>query len=178
MKFQTGCENDIVWIRDPDSFEVGDTVAQIRAAGKWDEFLLVHSDEGGIVDCDWLYDYLRHESEDALESVGLHPVVATFTLETVLKTWEEKSAPKGTRVSRIDAPGSQDHGKPTGLDLFQYRDGSVTLDFESVDEEGDISSETMDEDDIVALMQQVISDKIHAGEWDCCDPDIAEFSVW
>lgn len=170
MKYTTECMNDIKWMDDPDSYgETGKTIRKIMDAGKWDEFCELHADsETGEVDCDSLYDYLRFESEDALLDVGLHETEATATVAEVIAEWEKENAP--TKVKR------NADGKPC-VSMMTWR-RQTTLDFDTIDEDGEETSESLDEDDIVELMRDKHHGNATKGEWDCEDPECAEFEMW
>ncbi len=163
MKFTTEDMNDIAWIRNPDDYEAGETIRRIMDEGKWDEFLEIHQDDEGAVDCDSLYDYLRHESGEALQDVGLHDNEATATVAEVVEAWEEENAP--AKVKR-------ENGRPCV---------SITcgdLDMETIDEDGEESSESLYPDDIVELMRDKHHGNANTGEWDCEDADSAQFEMW
>lgn len=170
MKYTTEDKNDIRWMNDPDSYgETGKTIRRIMDAGKWDEFCEIHADpETGEVDCDSLYDYLRHESGDALQDVGLHEMEATATVAEVIAAWEEDNAP--AKVKR------NADGKPC-VSMMTWR-GHTTLDFDAIDEDGEEASESLYEDDVVGLMRDKHYGNATTGEWDCEDPDCAEFEMW
>lgn len=162
MKYTTEDMNDIRWMYDPDSYwETGKTIRRIMDAGKWEEFLSLHqSDETGEVDCDALYDYLRYESGDALQDVGLHETEATATVAEVIAAWEERNAP--TKVKR------DEDGKPC---VSIYGD---TLDIDAIDEDGEEYSESLYPDDVAEL----IDNNANTGEWDTDDPETATFEAW
>ena len=175
MKFITEDENDIRWMHNPEQFEyIADTVKRIKDAGKWEDFLQMHQDdETGAVDCDALYEYLRHESGDALQDVGLHDNEATATVEDVLKAWEEENAADGLKVSRLD------DGTPSGLMLFEYH-GDISLDFESVDENGNIEEVSLDAGEVFDLLQGRIpcANNATRGEWTGTDVKEDVFEMW
>lgn len=170
MKFVTESEADIRWLADPSGYEVADVVYQIKDAGKWDEFLEGQQDIDGYIDADGLYDFLRHESDDALASVGLHNITDTATVEDVLKAWEAETAREypGLKVHR-DADG-----KPIGLELYTDRE-ETTLYFETIWDDNDIDTESLDEDDVCELVKTRYT---KGGKWDCDNPDVAEFEMW
>ena len=167
MKFTTEDENDIWWIRNYTDTEAGDTIQEIMDAGKWDEFLELHQDENGEVDCDGLYDYLRHESEDALMDVGLHRTESAHTIDEVLAAWERENEPY--RISRLN------DGKPSGLSLFAYRRGETSLDFEYLDEDGEAQSESLDESEVFDLVGDNNSTE---GAWTGSDTETDVFECW
>lgn len=159
MKFTTKDMNDIKWIANPDG-AAGDTIRKIMGAGKWEEFLeLQQDDETGEVDYDSLYDYLRFESNAALQSVGLHETEATATVEEVIAAWEKQNAP--TKVKR-------ENGEPC---VSIYGD---TLDMDTIDEDGEEYSESLYPDDVAKL----IDNNANTGEWDTDDPETATFEAW
>ena len=137
-------------------------------------------DETGAVDCDDLYEYLHHESGDALQDVGLHDNEATATVEDVLKAWEEKNAADGLKVSRLD------DGTPSGLMLFDYGHGSrytvggISLDFESVDEDGEVEEVSLDADEVFDLLKYRITCANNAtcGQWTGTDCKTDIFEMW
>lgn len=182
MKFITEDENDIRWMHNPEQFEnIADTVKRIKDAGKWEEFLQMHQDDAtGAVDCDDLYEYLRYESGDALQDVGLHDNEATATVEDVLKAWEEENAADGLKVSRFD------DGTPSGLMLFDYGHGSrytvggISLDFESVDEDGEVEEVSLDADEVFDLLKYRITCANNAtcGQWTGTDCKTDIFEMW
>lgn len=182
MKFITEDENDIRWMHNPEQFEnIADTVKRIKDAGKWEEFLQMHQDDAtGVVDCDDLYEYLRYESGDALQDVGLHDNEATATVEDVLKAWEEENAADGLKVSRLD------DGTPSGLMLFDYGHGSryivggISLDFESVDEDGAVEEVSLDADEVYDLLKYRITCANNAtcGQWTGTDCKTDIFEMW
>ena len=175
MKFITESENDIIWMHNPEQFEnVADTVKRIKDAGKWEEFLQMHQDdETGEVDCDALYDYLRYESGDALQDVGLHDNEATATVADVLKAWEKENAADGLKVSRLD------DGTPSGLMLFGYH-GDISLDFESIDEDGEVEEVSLDADEVLDLLQGRIpcANNATRGKWTGTDTETDVFEMW
>lgn len=166
MKFATEDMNDIAWIRNPDGYGAGETIRRIMDAGKWEEFLAIHQDEEtGVVDCDGLYDYLRYESGEALQDVGLHDNEATATVSEVVEAWEKENAP--AKVKRED--GNLCVTITCGdLDLEvcddDYVDGEYT--------------ESLSADDIVELMRDKHHGNANTGEWDCEDVEAAEFEMW
>lgn len=166
MKYTTECMNDIKWMDDPDSYgETGKTIRKIMDAGKWDEFCALHADpETGEVDCDSLYDYLRYESGDALQDVGLHETEATATVAEVLAKWEDNNAP--AKVKR------NADGKPC-VSIMTWA-GYTTLDFDTIDEDGEESSESLDENEVAEL----IDNNANTGKWDMDDPETATFDAW
>ena len=161
MKFTTEDQNDIRWMNNPDCAHenVRDTIRKIQGAGKWEEFLEIFADEDGTVDCDNLYDYLLHESSEALEDVGLHETEATATVEEVITAWEKDNAP--TKVKR-------ENGKPCATITCNQ------LDLETVDEDGDEWTETLYTDDVANLIDKNCND----GEWDYEDIETATFEAW
>ena len=163
MKFTTEDMNDIAWIRNPDDYEAGETIRRIMDEGKWDEFLEIHQDDEGAVDCDSLYDYLRHESGEALQDVGLHDNEATATVAEVVEAWEKENAP--AKVKR-------ENGRP----CVAITCGD--LDMETMDEDGEEFSESLYPDDIVELMRDEHRGNANTGEWDCEDADFAQFEMW
>ena len=163
MKFTTEDMNDIAWIRNPDDYEAGETIRRIMDEGKWDEFLEIHQDDEGAVDCDSLYDYLRHESGEALQDVGLHDNEATATVAEVVEAWEKENAP--AKVKR-------ENGRP----CVAITCGD--LDMETIDEDGEEFSESLYPDDIVELMRDKQHGNANTGEWDCEDADFAQFEMW
>lgn len=163
MKFTTEDMNDIAWIRNPDDYEAGETIRRIMDEGKWDEFLEIHQDDEGAVDCDSLYDYLCHESGEALQDVGLHDNEATATVAEVVEAWEKENAP--AKVKR-------ENGRP----CVAITCGD--LDMETIDEDGEEFSESLYPDDIVELMRDKHHGKANTGEWDCEDADFAQFEMW
>lgn len=171
MKFTTEDENDIKWMANPSDYEAGKTIQSIKDAGKWDEFLQLHADEDGEIDCDDLYDYLRFESGDALLDVGLHETESTHTVEEVLTAWENENAP--LKVSR------DENGKPTGLQIYGAQGYSKVygsaIDFESVDEDGEVNDESLDNDEVFDLVGDNNSSE---GEWTDGDPETAVFECW
>lgn len=163
MKFTTEDMNDIAWIRNPDDYEAGETIRRIMDEGKWDEFLEIHQDDEGAVDCDSLYDYLRHESGEALQDVGLHDNEATATVAEVVEAWEEENAP--AKVKR-------ENDRP----CVAITCGD--LDMETIGEDGEEYSESLYPDDIVELMRDKHHGNANTGEWDCEDADSAQFEMW
>lgn len=163
MKFTTEDMNDIAWIRNPDDYEAGETIRRIMDEGKWNEFLEIHQDDEGAVDCDSLYDYLCHESGEALQDVGLHDNEATATVAEVVEAWEKENAP--AKVKR-------ENGRP----CVAITCGD--LDMETIDEDGEEFSESLYPDDIVELMRDKHHGKANTGEWDCEDADFAQFEMW
>lgn len=162
MKFTTSDQNDIRWMNNPDCAHenVRDTMRKIQGAGKWEEFLNIYmNEEDGTVDCDNLYEYLRYESSEALEDVGLHEIEATATVEEVITAWEKANAP--TKVKR-------ENGKPCATITCNE------LDLETVDEDGDEWTETLYTDDVANLIDKNCND----GEWDDEDIDTAKFEAW
>jgi len=177
MKFYTEDQNDIEWMHHPERFElIADTVKRIIDAGRWEEFLQLHQDDEGAVDCDALYEYLRHESGDALQDVGLHDNEATATVAEVLAAWEEENAPDGLKVSRLE------DGTPSGLSLYDYgtRCGGISLDFESVDAEGEVESVSLDADEVFDLLRFRITCANNAtqGAWTGTDDADDVFEMW
>lgn len=164
MKFTTEDMNDIKWISNPDDYAAGDTIRKIMDAGKWEEFLKLHQDEEtGEVDCDALYDYLRHESDEALADVGLHDAEATATVAEVVAKWEEENPHKPVqRNERGEAEVSI-----YGNDLYL-----TTL------EDGEEDEVCLDADEVLELTRDKHHGNANAGEWDCEDTDSAEFEMW
>ena len=167
MKFTTSDENDIWWIHNYRDTAAGDTIQKIMDAGKWDEFLGLHQDENGEVDCDGLYDYLRHAGECALLDVGLHETESTHPIEEVLAAWERENEPY--KVSRCE------DGKPSGLMLFHCRLGETYLDFEYLDEDGEVQSESLDEYEVFDLVGDNNSTE---GAWTGHDTETDVFECW
>jgi hypothetical protein len=162
MKYITEDPNDIRWMNNPDCAHenVRNAIRRMQGAGKWEEFLNIHMNEAdGTVDCDSLYDYLRHESSEALEDVGLHEIQTTATVEEVITAWEKENAP--TKVKR-------ENGRPCATITCNQ------LDFETVDEDGDEWTETLYSDDVANLIDKNCND----GEWDDEDIEIAKFEAW
>jgi len=173
MKYQTESEQDIVWLRDVDGWEVADTVHKIKDAGKWDEFLQREADNDGVVDCDALYDRLRHESREALASVGLHETDATSTPMAVVAAWAK--ANPDMRVSYL-----ADGKTPSGLQLYDYDLSSIgtCLEFEAMDADGEVEEVSLDEDDVLELVKGSASCSVNNGKWNGTDVDSAVFEMW
>ena len=165
MKYTTEDMNDIRWMNDPDSYgETGKTIRRIMDAGKWNEFCEIHADpETGEVDCDSLYEYLRHESGDALQDVGLHETEATATVAEVVAAWEERNTP--AKVKR------DENGKPQ---VAIYDGKWASLDMDIVDEDGEDDEVSLDNEEVAEL----IDNNANTGEWDCTDPEAAVFEAW
>lgn len=173
MKFQTECQNDIKWLNDPSGYAVEDVVRKIQDAGKWEKFLQMQQDNNGVVDCDELYDYLQHESSSALRDVGLHFTENTATVAEVVKAWKEAHKGDGWRVS-YDADGKT----PTGLMLFNYGHSIGTcLEFETVDPDGKVNEESLDEDEVLELLGDKARNAT-VGAWTGTDPGSAVFEMW
>lgn len=173
MKFQTESEQDIHWLRDVDGYEVADTVRKIKDAGKWDEFLRLEADDDGVVDCDALYDRLRHESREALASVGLHETDATSTPLAVIAAWAKDNP--DMRVS-YQADGKT----PSGLQLYDYGVSGIgtCLEFEAVNEDGEVEEVSLDEDDVLELVRDGAGCAVNSGKWNGTDADSAVFEMW
>ena len=175
MKFQTNDQEDIRWLHNPEEFEVGDVVKKIKDAGKWDQLLELEQDEEGVVDCDSLYDYLRHEAPAALLSVGLHCTEATATVSEVIVAWAKAHADEGLKVSYCD------YGEtPSGLQLYNYGKllGGISLEFEIVDADGKIDEVSLDSDEVFELVKDKANGNATTGAWDCTDVGAAEFEMW
>lgn len=175
MKFQTNDQEDIRWLHNPDEFEVGDVVKQIKDAGKWDQLLELEQDEEGVVDCDSLYDYLRHEAPAALLSVGLHHTEATASVAEVIAEWAKAHASEGLKVSYC-----ADGKTPSGLQLYNYGKllGGISLEFEVVDSDGRIDEMSLDSDEVFELVKDKAHGNANTGAWDCTDQKSATFEMW
>jgi hypothetical protein len=172
MKYLTESEQDIVWLRDVDGYEVADTVHKIRDAGKWEQFLQLEADIDGVVDCDALYDRLRYESREALASVGLHETDATSTPMAVVTAWAK--ANPDMRVSYC-----ADGKTPSGLQLYDYGRGMGTcLEFEAIDADGDVEEVSLDEDEVLELVRGEAGCSVDSGKWDGTDVNGAVFEMW
>ena len=167
MKYQIDDPNEISWVRNYDYERIREEMRMILDAGKWDEFLSLHADENGVVNMDKVYDCLRYEGPESLLSVGLHYTESTHTVEEVLKAWEKENAP--LKVSRLE------NGKPSGLMLFNYGRSGIALDFESVDKEGQVESESLDADEVFDLVGDNNSTE---GEWTGTDCESDVFECW
>lgn len=164
MKYQVNDPNQISWVRNNEG--IREEMRMIIAADKWDEFLSLHADENGVVDMDEVYDCLRYEGPESLLS-GLHYTESTHSVEEVLKAWENENAP--LKVSRLE------NGKPSGLMLFNYGRSGIALDFESVDEDGEVESESLDADEVFDLVGDNNSTE---GEWTGTDCESDVFECW
>lgn len=173
MKFQTGDEQDIHWLRDVDGYEVADTVRKIKGAGKWEQFLQLEADNDGVVDCDALYDRLRLESREALASVGLHETDATSTPLAVVAAWEK--ANPDMHVSYL-----ADGNTPSGLQLYDYDLSSIgtCLEFEAVNGDGEVEEVSLDEDDVLELVKGGAGCAVNNGKWNGTDVNSAVFEMW
>lgn len=172
MKFQTEDEQDIHWLRDVDGYEVADTVRKIKGAGKWEQFLQLEADNDGVVDCDALYDRLRHESREALASVGLHETDATVMALAVVAAWAK--ANPDMRVSYC-----ADGKTPSGLQLYDYGSGIGTcLEFEAEDEDGETEEVSLDEDEVLELVKGEAGCAVTSGKWNGTDVSSAVFEMW
>lgn len=172
MKFQTSDENDIHWLRDVDGYEVADTVHKIKGAGKWEQFLGLEADDDGVVDCDALYDRLRHESREALASVGLHETDATAMALAVVAAWAK--ANPDMRVSYC-----ADGKTPSGLQLYDYGHPIGTcLEFEAEDEDGETEEVSLDEDEVLELVKDGAGCAVNSGKWNGTDVNSAVFEMW
>lgn len=163
MKYTTEDINDIVWVRNLDNYEVRDTVRKMMDAGVWENFLEMQQNIDRIVDMDAVYDYLRFESDAALASVGLHEVMATATVSEIVEEWEKANAPSEVR---------REDGRP----CVTITCGD--LDMEVVDGDGDESSESLDEYDIVELMRGKHHGNANYGAWDVEDVEDGVFEMW
>lgn len=175
MKFQTTDERDIKWMADPSGYDVKDVVEKIKDAGKWEAFLAMQQDdETGVVDCDALYDYLRHESANALLDVGLHWTEGTATALEVVKAWEKEHENEGLRVS-YGADGTT----PSGLQLYDYGAAlGVYLEFEAVDTDGEVDEVSLDADDVLELVKHKANGNADTGAWTGIDVGTAVFELW
>lgn len=173
MKFQTSDENDIRWIHNVEDYEVADTVRRIRDAGKWDAFLAIEADDDNVVDCDALYDRLRHESREALASVGLHETDATSTPMAVVTAWAK--ANPDMRVSYLS-----DGKTPSGLQLYDYGCSGIgtCLEFEAADEDGEVEEVSLDEDEVLELVKDGAGCSVNSGKWNGTDVNSAVFEMW
>lgn len=174
MKFQTEDENDIKWMADPAQYDVGDVVQKIKDAGKWEQLLRQESDGDGVLDCDALYDRLNHESYEVLASVGLHWTEGTATVMDAVNAWAEEHKDEGLKVSYC-----ADGKTPSGLQLFDYggRIGT-SLEFESVDEDGEVEEVSLDPDEVLELVGDKADGNATAGAWTGIDPETAVFEMW
>ena len=174
MRFQTGDENDIVWMRDFGEYSVADVVRKIKDAGKWDALLAIEADAEGVVDCDALYELLRHESREALRLVGLHEAEATATPMEVVEAWAKAYAGEGLKVSYCE-----DGKTPSGLALYDYgtRIGTC-IEFECVDKDGEVDSVSLDEGEVLALVSDKSGSFVDRGAWSSEDVDDAVFEMW
>lgn len=175
MKFQTTDERDIKWLDNPEGYEVADVIQKIKDAGKWEAFLAMQQDdETGVVDCDALYDYLRHESANALLEVGLHWTEGTATALEVVQAWAEKYKDDGLRVSYCE-----DGKTPSGLQLYDYGAAlGVYLEFESVDADGEVDEVSLDADDVLELVKHKANGNADTGAWTGIDFGTAVFDMW
>ena len=174
MKFQTEDQNDIKWMVDPEGYPVAEVVRKIKDAGKWEQFLEQQQDEDGVVDCDEVYEYLYHESNSALQSVGLHWNEATATVAEVVNAWADAHKDEGLRVSYC-----ADGKTPSGLQLFDYGKAiGIELVFELVNEDGEVEEVNLDSDEVLELVGDKANGNATAGAWTGIDPDTAEFEMW
>jgi hypothetical protein len=173
MKFLTSDENDIHWLRNVSDYEVADTVRRIKDTGKWDEFLAIEADENGVVDCDALYDRLRHESREALASVGLHETDATSTPLAVIAAWAKDNP--DMRVSYL-----ADGKTPSGLQLYDYGCSGIgtCLEFEAADEDGEVEEVSLDADEVLELVKGEAGCAVNNGKWNGTDVNSAVFEMW
>ena len=112
-----------------------------------------------------------------MKDVGLHDNEATATVEDVLKAWEEENAAEGLKVSRLE------DGTPTGLMLFDYGRGSqsgISLEFDSVDEEGEVEEFSLDADEVLDLLRGRIpcANNATRGEWTGTNAEKDVFEMW
>ena len=175
MKFQTEDQNDIKWMDNPDGYlGVAEEIRMIKGAGRWEDFLAQNADENGVVDCDALYDYLRHDGPRALLSVGLHYNEGTATVMDVVKAWKEEHKDEGVRVSYM-----ADGKTPSGLQLFNYgKSFGTDLMFESVNEDGEVEEVSLDSDEVLELVGDKANGNANTGAWTGIDPDTAVFEMW
>ena len=174
MKYQTEDENDIKWMADPSGYEVADVMQKMKDAGNWEEFLRLEQDNDGVVDCDALYDRLRHESREALKSVGLHETDATATVMDVVNAWAKANEAEGMKVSYC-----ADGKTPSGLCLYDYggRVG-ISLEFDATDEDGATESVSLDVDDVLDLVKSKSPSTVDSGAWSSADENTAVFEMW
>ena len=168
MKYYTKDENEFDWVKNPDGYEAGETIRRIQDAGKWDEFIALHANEDGEVDMDSLYDYLRFESDEALQDVGLHETQGTATVAEVAAAWDEANAP--ARIRR------DENGKPLAS-MYTFR-GETTLDFDTIDEDGEEDGVSLDPCEVAELMRDKHNGNANTGEWDSEDPETAEIEFY
>jgi len=173
MKFQTEDENDIAWMRNPSEYEAGPTIQRIKDAGQWDHFLNLHANEDGVIDCDGLYDYLRHESGDSLLDVGLHDNEGTATVREVIEAWLEANKDDGYTASYC-----ADGTTFSGVSLFTYRNGDTQLEFEATDAHGAVEEISLDEDEVLELVGDKANNNATTGKWDSHDEATATFEMW
>ena len=175
MKFQTEDENDIKWLANPDGYEVADVVRKIKDAGKWEAFLAMQQDdETGVVDCDALYDYLRHDSGNALRDAGLHYNEGTATVMDVVEAWAKENKDDGLKVSYC-----ADGKTPSGLQLFDYGGHTgICLEFEYVDTHGEVDEVSLGADEVLELVGDKANDNANTGVWTGTDVATAVFEMW
>lgn len=174
MKYQTTDENDIKWIANPEGYAVENEIRMMKDAGKWEQFLQLEADNDGVVDCDALYERLRHEGPEALLSVGLHYNEGTATVAEVVDAWAKEHKDEGLKVSYC-----ADGKTPSGLQLFDYggRIGT-SLEFESVDEDGEVEEVSLDPDEVLELVGDKANGNATDGAWTGTDTDTAVFEMW
>ena len=56
--------------------------------------------------------------------------------------------------------------------------GHTSLDFDTVDEDGEEFSESLDECEVAELMRDKHHGNANTGEWDCEDPETAEIEFY
>lgn len=173
MRFKVNDPNEIRWMRDPEEYEVGEVVNKLKAANKWDELLEIEQDEEGVVDCDALYDYLRHDGATALLSVGLHSNEAVATVQEVVAAWAKEHAEEGLKVSYC-----ADGKTPSGLQLFDYGPSGIDLVFESVNADGETEEVDLDSDEVLGLVGDMANGNATEGAWTCTDTEHATFEMW
>lgn len=168
MKYVTEDKNDIGWVRNYTEYDrIKEEMDLLMHKDKFDELCEHFCDEDGNCDMDALYDALAMESAETLEMVGLHLTLNTASVDEILAAWEKSTG------RRIITNG----GDVCGLEIYFYDDGAQTLSFETLDEDGEVETIELWDDEILKLLGY--GNKIYYhGRFDTYDTDTAVFEMW
>lgn len=167
MKYIVANCNEIDWVRNYTEYDgINDEMGLLMRKKKFDELCEHFCDEDGNCDMDALYDALRLESDETLAMVGLHLVQETASVEEILAAWEKST---GRKVLR-------ENGEACGLEIDEFHDGDHLLEFESLDEDGEVETVELWDDEILKLVD---TNGMHPhGAFNGYDPKTAEFEMW
>lgn len=176
LRFMTQSANDIVWMRNPENYPtVAETIQTMKDGNVWDNFLQAYAESQNcsLIDVDELFDFIRHESDAALQMVGLHENQGTATISEVLKAWEAENAAEGWRICRLE------DSSVVSLQLYNYGGTTgICLEFDATNPDNAIEEISLGPDEVLDLVGQNAHGNATIGAWDSIDIESATFEMW